>query len=323
MSFDFDTVIDRRNTSSLKWELYQNRDILPMWVADMDFAAPPAVLTAMQERVDHGVLAYSVPPQALVEAVIERMERLYHWQVEPHWIVWLPGMVVALNLACRCVGDPGDDVLTFTPIYPPFLSAPTFSDRTLLRVPLGHDGERAVMDLERLEAAMTPRTRVLQFCNPHNPVGRAFTRDEIQGLAEICLKHEVVICSDEIHCDLILDEGRTHIPTATLSPDIAARTITLMSPSKTFNIPGLNCAYAIIPDIKLLTMIGAWMGWRALPLILLMSSLTGAVIGAVFLLLAGKGYRTRIPFGPFLSLGAMLYLFWGPQLTRWYFGLLT
>jgi cystathionine beta-lyase len=251
MSFDFDTVIDRRNTGSLKWELYRDRDIIPMWVADMDFAAPPAVLAAMQRRVDHGVLAYSVPPQALVEAVIERMDRLYRWQVEPHWIVWLPGMVVALNLACRCVGDPGDEVLTFTPIYPPFLSAPTFSDRTLLRIPLGREGERAVMDLERLEAAMTPRTRVLQFCNPHNPVGRAFTRGEIQGLAEICLKHDVVICSDEIHCDLILDEGRTHIPTATLGPEIAAHTITLMSPSKTFNIPGLNCAYAIIPDIKL------------------------------------------------------------------------
>ncbi len=251
MSFDFDTVIDRRNTTSLKWELYKDRDILPMWVADMDFAAPPAVLAAMHQRVDHGVLAYSVPPQALVDAVIERMQRLYDWQVEAHWIVWLPGMVVALNLACRCVGDPGDEVVSFTPVYPPFLSAPPFSDRVLVRVPLGHDGSRSVMDLDRLEAAITPRTRVLQFCNPHNPVGRAFTRAEIQGLAELCLKHDVVICSDEIHCDLILDEGIPHIPTATLSPEIAAKTITLMSPSKTFNIPGLNCAYAIIPDMQL------------------------------------------------------------------------
>lgn len=251
MSFDFDTVIDRRNTTSLKWELYKDRNILPMWVADMDFAAPPAVLAAMQRRVDHGVLAYSVPPQALVDAVIERMQRLYGWQVEAHWIVWLPGMVVALNLACRCVGDPGDEVVSFTPVYPPFLSAPPFSDRTLVRVSLGREGNRSVMDLDRLEAALTPRARVLQFCNPHNPVGRAFTRTEIQGLAEICLKHDVVLCSDEIHCDLILDEGIPHIPTATLSPEIAAKTITLMSPSKTFNIPGLNCAYAIIPDMQL------------------------------------------------------------------------
>ena len=248
MEFDFDTVIDRRKTSSLKWELYQGRGVIPMWVADMDFAAPPAVLAALQRRLDHGVLAYSVPPQALVEAVIERMQRLYNWQVEAHWIVWLPGMVVALNLACRSVGESGDDVITFTPIYPPFLSAPPFSDRTLVRVPLGHDGNRSIMDLERLEAAITPRTCVLQFCNPHNPVGRVFTRAEIQNLAEICLKHDIVICSDEIHCDLILDEGIPHIPTATLSPEIAEKTITLMSPSKTFNIPGLNCAYAIIPD---------------------------------------------------------------------------
>lgn len=251
MTFDFDRHIDRRNTSSLKWELYRDRDVIPMWVADMDFAAPPAVLDAMQRRIEHGVLAYSVPPQALVEAVIGRMERLYNWQVKAHWIVWLPGMVVALNLACRCVGDPGDEVVTFTPIYPPFLSAPPFSDRSLVRVPLGHDGNQSIMDLERLESAITPRTRILQFCNPHNPVGRAFRRDEIQDLAEICLKKNVVICSDEIHCDLILDEGIPHIPTATLNEEIAAQTITLMSPSKTFNIPGLNCAYAIIPDGQL------------------------------------------------------------------------
>ncbi|MFC1766083.1 MalY/PatB family protein [Planctomycetota bacterium] len=251
MAYNFDKVIDRRKTSSLKWELYKDRDIIPMWVADMDFAAPPAVIEAVQRRVDHGVLAYSVPPQELVDAVIERMARLYNWKVEAHWIVWLPGMVVALNLACRCVGEPGDECLTFTPIYPPFLSAPPFSDRSLVKIPLTHDGRRTVIDLDALEAAMTPRTRVLQFCNPHNPGGRAFTRNEILAMAEICLKHDLVICSDEIHCDLILDEDTPHIPTATLSPEIAAQTITLMSPSKTFNIPGLNCAYAIIPDMKL------------------------------------------------------------------------
>ena len=244
---DFDRVIDRRQTASLKWELYKDRDVLPMWVADMDFAAPPCVLEALQERLDHQVLAYTVPPHSLVEAVIERMDQLYGWQIKPHWIVWLPGLVVGLNLACRSVGQSQDEVLTFTPIYPPFLSAPGFSDRQLVKVPLAKDGDRAVIDLDRFKASLTERSRLLLLCHPHNPVGRSFSADEIRALAEICLERNVTICSDEVHCDLILDDV-PHVPTATLSPEIEHQTMTLLSPSKTFNVPGLDCAFAIIPN---------------------------------------------------------------------------
>ena len=244
---DFDRVIDRRQTASLKWELYKDRDILPMWVADMDFAAPPCVLEALQQRLDHGVLAYTVPPQGLVETVVERAERFYGWQIKPHWIVWLPGLVVGLNLASRCVGQAQDEVLSFTPVYPPFLSAPRFSDRQLVKVPLDRAGDRMIMDPQRFRSSLTDRSRVMLLCHPHNPVGRSYGPDELRRIAEICVEHDLVICSDEIHCDLVLDEV-PHVPTATLSDEIAQRTITLMAPSKTFNLPGLDCAFAIIPN---------------------------------------------------------------------------
>jgi cystathionine beta-lyase len=250
MSFDFDTVPDRRNSDSLKWRRYHGRDILPMWVADMDFQAPAPVLEALHARVEHGVFGYAVPPEELVEVVIERMARKYQWKIEPAQLVWLPGLVPALNLASRAYGDDGDHVLTFTPAYPPFLAAPGLSRKELRAVPLHRERDRWTFDLERFESELSDRSRVLLLCNPHNPVGRRYERDELRGVAEICLRHNVVICSDEIHCDLILDGG-SHVPIATLSEEIAAGTITLMAPSKTFNIPGLNCAFAIIPNVGL------------------------------------------------------------------------
>jgi cystathionine beta-lyase len=250
MSFDFDTVPDRRNTDSLKWHRYHGRDILPMWVADMDFRAPACVLEALHARVEHGVFGYAVPPEGLVESVVERVERRYQWRIEPSWIVWLPGLVPALNLASRAFGDDGDEVLTFTPAYPPFLAAPGHVRREMKVVPLRREGTRWTFDLERFESELSARSRVLLLCNPHNPVGRRYEPDELRGVAEICLRRNVVICSDEIHCDLVLDGGR-HVPIATLGEDIAARTITLMAPSKTFNIPGLNCAFAVIPNVDL------------------------------------------------------------------------
>lgn len=218
-----------------------------MWVADMDFKAPPEVLEALQRRIEHGVLGYTLPPEVLTDVLVDRMKQFYGWTVEPQWIVWLPGLVVGLNLACRAVGQPGDEVLVMTPVYPPFLSAPVLSGRQLKTVPLIQDQGRFVVDEAALRAAMTDRTRLLILCNPHNPVGRAFEKQELDSIARICLERNVVICSDEVHCDLILDDIQ-HTPTASLSSDIAAKTMTLMSPSKTFNLPGLNCAFAIIPD---------------------------------------------------------------------------
>jgi len=248
--FDFDTVIDRKDTESLKWARYRGRDVIPMWVADMDFRAPGPVVRALQERVAHGVFGYAVPPQGLAHVVVDRMRRLYGWAIEPSWIVWLPGVVPALHAVCRAIGDDGDEVLTFTPAYPPFLSAPSLSRRQLRTVPLKRENDRYTFDMEGLERATSSRSRVLLLCSPHNPVGRRYEQEELRRVAQMCVASGITICSDEIHCDLILDDG-PHVPTAVLGPEIAARTITLMAPSKTFNLPGLNCAFAVIENEEL------------------------------------------------------------------------
>jgi len=247
MKFNFDKLPDRRNTGSLKWDKYKSDEIIPMWVADMDFQAPPAILESLHENVEHGIFGYAVPRNELVEAIISRLDAKYQWKIQPSWIVWLPGLVPALNVVCRSFGNDWDEVLTFTPIYPPFLSAPRRSKKKLKAIPLRREGGLFTLDTERLKGEISSRSKLLLLCNPHNPVGRRYNREEIKKVAEICLKHNIIICSDEIHCDLILD-GKEHVPTATLGREISANTITLMSPGKTFNIPGLNCAFAVIPN---------------------------------------------------------------------------
>ncbi len=247
----FDHRIDRRGTSSQKWEKYSNTDILPMWVADTDFIAPPAVIKALHERIDHGVFGYTITPPELNQLVVERMQTLYQWQIEPDWLVWLPGLVCGLNVACRAVGETQDQVLTATPIYPPFMSAPRLSDRQVVKVPMQLETERWLLTADQLESQLTDRSQLLLFCNPHNPGGTVYRRDELEALAETILKHDLYVCSDEVHCDLILEQGLNHIPLASLSPEIAARTITLMAPSKTYNIAGLACSFAIVPDARL------------------------------------------------------------------------
>lgn len=249
--FDFDRIIDRRATGSLKWDRYAGRDVLPLWVADMDFNAPPAVLEALQRRAAHGVFGYTHAPTELVEVILARLWQRYRWRVEAEALVWLPGLVVGLNVACRAVGEAGDQVLTMTPIYPPFLSAPKLSERTLATVPMVQDGGRWLIDFAALEAAVTPASRLLLLCSPQNPTGRVFTAEELGRLAAFCRRHDLVLCSDEIHCDLVLEPGCEHLPTAAFDADAAARTITLMAPSKTFNLPGLNCAFAIIQNAGL------------------------------------------------------------------------
>jgi cystathionine beta-lyase len=244
--FDFDRQVERRGTGALKWEKYAERDVIPLWVADMDFPSPPSVLEALRQRVEHGVFGYAQAPRELVEVIRERLSRLYGWQIEAEWLIWLPGLVTGLNLTCRAVGEVGTDVLTHVPIYPPFLSAPELSDRQTVPVPLVEQQGRWTIDFDRLEQAVTPRTRLFLLCNPHNPTGRVFNRDELEKLAAFCETHDLVLCSDEIHCDLILDPDCRHLPAASLDPATADRTITLMAPSKTFNLPGLGCSFAII-----------------------------------------------------------------------------
>lgn len=251
MMFDFDSIQRRQGSDSIKWHKYQERDIIPMWVADMDFISPPAVLEALHERVNHGIFGYGYQDTACHAAIVDHLWQTYQWAVEPHWIVWLPGLVCGLNVVCRSVGQTGDSVVTTVPVYPPFLSAPQFSNRDLITTQMIQSAGSWQMDWDNLESVITPPSSLFMLCNPHNPTGRVFTRDELNQLADICLRHHLVICSDEIHCDLLLEPGCTHIPTATLSPEIGQQTITLMAPSKTYNIPGLSCAFAIISNDSL------------------------------------------------------------------------
>jgi cystathionine beta-lyase len=225
------------------------------------------VVAALRERADHGVFGYASVPPELAQEVRSRLKRNYNWEIEEQWLVWLPGLVTGLNVACRAVGHAQERVLTTVPVYPPFLKAPGYAGRSLKTVPLVRSGERKTdegrgtahrqggrgqMDVASIDEAVTPDTRLFILCHPHNPVGRAFERDELTDLAAVCARHDIAVCSDEIHCDLILEPGKRHIPFATLSPDTADRTITLMAPSKTYNLPGLGCSFAVIsnPDLR-------------------------------------------------------------------------
>lgn len=254
MTFDFDTVLERRGTDSQKWQKYAGKDILPMWVADMDFVSAPPIIEALQRRVAHGVFGYARPAASEVEAVVTAVERNYGWRIDPSWLVWLPGLVCGLNVTSQAFAQPGEEVLALTPVYPPFMTAPKNSGRVSVTVPfmLNEGQRRWEIDFVALDRAVTPRTRLFFLCNPHNPLGRVFRRDELLRLAEFCVRHNLILCSDEIHCDLILD-AIPHVPTATLGAEIAARTVTLMAPSKTYNVPGLGTSFAIISDPKLRT----------------------------------------------------------------------
>jgi len=250
MAYDFDRIVERRGSDSAKWGRY-DEDVLPLWVADMDFTSPEPVIRALHERVDHGVFGYGLEPPEFREVVVARLQRLYGWQVSPEALLFLPGVVTGFNLACRALASPGGGVLVQTPVYPPFLRVHTNAGLTLdeMELTCQPDG-RYTVDWDAFEAAITGRTRVFLLCNPHNPVGRVFTRAELARMAEICLRHDVDICSDEIHCDLVFSESR-HLPIASLDAEIADRTVTLMAPSKTYNIAGLKCSVAIVPNAEL------------------------------------------------------------------------
>jgi cystathionine beta-lyase len=254
MPYNLDTIIDRRRSDSTKWNRYQE-DVLPLWVADMDFRCPEPVLRALHERVEHGILGYAAPPPELAEAIRARLHALYGWQVTAEDIVFVPGVVPGFNLACRAVSRPGDAILVQPPVYHPFLRVARCGglDMQCAEVHLtgqGDAGPRYEIDMDAFEATITAQTSAFLFCNPHNPVGRVYERTELERLAEICLRHEVVICSDEIHCDLLYS-GQRHTPIAALAPEVAQATITLMAPSKTFNIAGLQCSFAVIQNSEL------------------------------------------------------------------------
>ncbi len=253
MPYDFDQPFDRRHTGSMKWQLY-DEDVLPMWVADMDFPVPPPILAALHARVDMADFGYEKPSLALAEVICARLRRLYGWDVTTEQIMFIPSLVTGINAVARAIGAPGDGVLVQTPVYPPFLTAPTNQDRVtqmaeLELVPNGRTFSYRV-DYERMEAAVTDRTRLFILCNPHNPTGEAYSRAEQLRMAEFCERHNLIVCSDEIHCDLLLDDTQ-HVPMATLAPEIADRTITLMAPSKTYNIPGMKASFAVVTNPEL------------------------------------------------------------------------
>ncbi len=250
MTFDFEHVPQRLNTDSQKWQKYAGRDILPLWVADMDFKSSPAIVAALQHRVAEGIYGYARPVASTVDAFVSAMAEHYGWAIDPTWIVWLPGLVAGLNLTAQAYAEPGEEVLTLTPVYPPFISGPKNSGRISTQVPLRLVAHRWEIDWVALERAVTPSTKLFFLCNPHNPIGRVWRRPELEHLGEFCIRHNLILCSDEIHCGLILDD-LPHIPAAALGTAIAQRTITLMAPSKTYNVPGLGTSIAIIPDATL------------------------------------------------------------------------
>ena len=251
MHYDFDTPIDRSGTWSSRWERYRGRNVIPLWVADTDFRAPPAVLRAFAERLEHGVFGYTNPPEELRTAIVERMRRLYGWHVEPGWIVFLPGVVPGLHLAARHLVPVDGHVLVPTPIYHHFKRAVELAPRAHSDVPLVLSGGRWVLDEDALRAVLRPNTRLLYLCNPQNPGGTIFTRADLERLAEVAARGDLVICSDEIHADILLEPGKRHVPIASLGPEVSRRSVTLMSPNKTFNFPSAGCAFAIIEDPEL------------------------------------------------------------------------
>lgn len=247
----FNPESERRHTASVKWDRYGGRDVLPLWVADMDFATPPTVVAALQRRVSHGVFGYTHAPDGLVETFRDYARARHGWCIEPEWLVWLPGAVPALHAACRLI-EPTQNVVGTTPIYPPFLAAPARMERGLMAVPMLIDAAgRQRFDSDALGRAFATGGKLFFLCNPYNPGGRVFGRGELEALGAQVLAHDTLVVADELHADLVIEPGRAHQPFAALSPELAARTITLLAPSKTFNLAGLGLACAVIPDASL------------------------------------------------------------------------
>ncbi len=249
--FDFETVIRRDGTGALKWERYAGRDIIPAWVADMEFLAPPAVIEQLCARAQHGIFGYTNPYTSVEEAAIEYMTREHGVAVERQWLVWMPGLVPALNTAARAYCEPDEAVITATPIYPPFLSAPRYQGRQLQKVPLRVRDDRYEFDLNAMQSVVTDKTRVFFLCNPHNPTGRVWSREELLQIIAFCKTNSLLLVSDEIHCDLILNPDLEHQSILRLDDWAYENSLTLMAPSKTYNLCGLACSFVVIPDARL------------------------------------------------------------------------
>jgi len=253
-AFDFDRIVDRRNTNSLKYDFAEAHgypaDVLPLWLADMDFPAPPAALEALRRAVDHGIFGYSDSREGYFRAVSGWFARRFGWQVQPEWLVKTPGVVCALAAAVRALTGPGDAVLVQPPVYGPFYSVVRESGRTLVESPLRYENRRYTVDFEDFEQKIVEnRVKLFILCSPHNPTGRVWTLGELQTMGDICRRHDVYVVSDEIHCDFAFPEHRHHI-FAAAAPDLADRAVVCTAPSKTFNLAGLQTSNIWVPGAE-------------------------------------------------------------------------
>jgi cystathionine beta-lyase len=256
VTFNFDETPSRKETFSFKWQKYKGTDIIPAWVADTEFRCATPILEALSAHIEHGNLGYILPAHHsdAINAVVRWLKDKHEWAIKPEWLVWTPGVVPAFNVACKAYCEPGDKVLIQTPNYPPLLAAPALNN--LERVDIGtvldsqadQDSPRYTLDFDALEKnAADPACKLFILCNPMNPVGSVLSKEELERVADICNRNNVRLCSDEIHCDLILEPGKTHIP-AGRETNLADNSVTLMAASKTFNVAGLGTSFAIIPN---------------------------------------------------------------------------
>lgn len=264
MNYDFEHGLDRHNTDCVKWDqtctIFGSDDVLPMWVADMDFPVPKPVTEALIKRAQHEAYGYSFAPPSVLEAITERLWRLYNWKVDPEWILFTPGVVPAVHAAVRAFTAPGDEVVLQSPVYYPFWSAVRENGCQVANNELRWDGTRYIMDLEGLKQIFLPhasgmstcpsRAKMIVLCSPHNPVGRVWTRNELEAVGDIALANNAIVVSDEIHCELMLN-GSHHTPFASLSPELEQNSIVCMAPSKTFNLAGLATSFIIVPNPQL------------------------------------------------------------------------
>lgn len=252
--YNFDQYIDRKHTASMKWgltkSLFGSDDVLPMWVADMDFEAPPEVIEAIRQRADHGIFGYSYVPSSAEEAFKEWLEKRHGWVIEPEWILYTPGVVPAIGMAIQALTEPGDKVLVQPPVYTPFFNMIRNNNRVIVHSPLEIKDNRFHINMDDFEAKLKEGVKLFLLCNPHNPGGRVWTEEELRQMAELCLKYDVIIVSDEIHSDLVFKPHK-HVPVASLSGDIAEKTVTFMAPSKTFNLAGLQASTVIIKNERM------------------------------------------------------------------------
>ncbi len=254
IKYDFDSVIDRRGSNSIKWDFMEKllcaQDVLPMWIADMDFKSPAPVIDALRKVVDRGIFGYSGVPQSYYDAFIGWMKNHHNWDIQKEWIVFSPGVVPALYMLVKAFSEPGDQVLVQTPVYHPFFHAIKNTGRQILDNPLRLQNDHYVMDLEDLEKKINQHTKMIIICNPHNPISRVWGAQELKALGELCLKNKIVVVSDEIHQDIVYS-GYKHVPFAAISQDFADNSVVCTAASKTFNLPGLQTSNIIIPNPQL------------------------------------------------------------------------